>query len=295
MTTTSAPFAPAVEVPPRWEEAAVAPDGFFPGPPPLTAAARRFLLALALLFLAAVAACLNGSSVALWTAGSFLDIHPREVRPGLLLSTPKVQRADEWNVWTPAMLNQARQEPPFPVHNATLGPGATPLLMSLPARHYTMAFRPALWGFFFLPFDYAFSWYWNAKVFGLGAAVFLLGWTLTGGRFGWSVFTAVAVQFSPFVQWWFSTPAMLPEMIACWSLGLVAALALFAPGGGRRGRVLAAGAVAFCAVGFVLCCYPAFEIPLAHVGLCVLAGSLWQTRRWSWRGAAWLAGALLAA
>ena len=260
--------------------------------PALTLPARRLLAVLALLFAVCVAARINGASLAGWDRFMRTDLCIRDAPSGLLLSTPKNIRADEWAVWTPAMLNQARQQPSFPVHNPTLGPGATPLLMSLPARHYTMIFRPQLWGFFALPFDFAFSWYWNAKVFGLFAAIFLLAWVLTDGRFGWSVFAAVAIQFSPFVQWWFSTPAMLPEMLTCWALGLVAAITLFLPGRGGRRPILAAVALVFCGVNFALGCYPAFEVPLLHVGGCVLVGYLWQHGLFSWRGAALLAGSL---
>lgn len=256
--------------------------------PPLTRPAWRVLAALAILFVASVAACLNGSSSSFWSSGSLKDLRTRDVPNGLLLSLPKQIRGDEWSVWTPAMLNQARQHPSFPVENATLGPGATPLLLSLPARHYTMIFHPHLWGFFALPFDFAFSWYWNVKVFGLFAGMFLLCWALTDGRLGYALFGAMAVQFSPFVQWWFSTPAMMPEMLSWWALGLVAAMRLFLPGN----PLPAVGALTFCAAAFFLCCYPAFEIPLVYLGLCVLAGYLWQRGLFSWRGAVWVGAAV---
>ena len=267
-------------------------DVIRPDMPPLTWAARRFLLALALGFLAAVAFDLNGSSTACWQRSFPGDLRVTDAPTGVLAGVPKRIRGDEWFVWTPAFLSQARQPQPFPVSNPSLGPGVTPLLMSLPARHYTMLFRPQLWGFFVAPFDYAFSWYWNAKVFGLCAAMFLLCWTLTDGRFGLSIFGALAVQFSGFVQWWFSTPAMLPEMLASWAVAVLAALTFFQ---GRRRPAQAGAALVFvwATANFVLCCYPAFLIPLLHLGICLVVGYLWQQRRFSLRGTLWLAGALL--
>ena len=216
----------------------------------------------------------------------------RDARPGLLLGVPKHIRGDEWYVWTPAILSQARQPQPFPVSNPSLGPGVTPLLMSVPARHYTMLFRPQLWGYFCLPFDYAFAWNWNVKVFGLFAAMFVLFRVLTDGRFGLSVFGAVAVQFSGFVQWWFSTPAMLPEMLACWAVGIVAAVSFFTRRT-WRGHGLSAVAFVGSMANFFLCCYPAFIIPLLHLGVAIVAGYVWQKRLFSGRGAGWLAGALV--
>ncbi len=259
--------------------------------PPLTWVAKRFLLGVALLFLAAVACNLNGSSTTFWRSSGLGDIRVRDARLGLLLGVPKHIRGDEWFVWTPAILSQARQPQPFPVSNPSLGPGVTPLLMSLPARHYTMLFRPQLWGYFCLPFDYAFAWNWNAKVFGLFAAMFILFWTLTDRRFGLSVFGAVAVQFSGFVQWWFSTPAMLPEMLACWAVGIVAAVSFFTRRSWRW-QVLSAGVFVMSTANFCLCCYPAFIVPLLHLGMAVATGYLWQKRLFSKRGSLWLAGAL---
>ena len=267
-----------------------APRATRPGLPPLTRGARWVLLLTAILFVVATGLRLNGSSSAFWHSAGLRDIRVRDSRSGLLLGTPRQIRSDEWYVWTTAIFSQARQPQPFPVSNSSLGPGATPLLMSLPARHYTMCFRPQLWGYFFLPLDYAFAWYWNAKVCGMFAGLFLLCWTLTKGRLGLSVFGALAIQFSGFVQWWFSTPAMLPEMVACWSVGLVAALSLFQQGSWRR-RALAAVVLVGCLANFLLCCYPAFQVPLLHLAGCLLAGWVWQQRAFMWRGVGWLAGA----
>ena len=281
------------------------PDAAVPAPPaalaiptrrlpPLSWAAKRFLLLWGLLFLTAVACDLNGSSTTYWRSSGLGDIRVRDARIGLLAGLPKHIRGDEWYVWTPAIISQARQWPQsFPVSNPSLGPGVTPLLMSIPARHYTMFLRPQLWGYFVLPLDYAFSWNWNVKVFGLFAAMFGLFWVLTDGRFGLSIFGAVAVQFSGFVQWWFSTPAMLPEMLACWAVGIVAVVTLFTDRAWRW-QVFSAGVGVVSLANFFLCCYPAFIIPLLHLGIAVVAGYLWQKRLWSRRGTLWLAGVLVA-
>ena len=248
---------------------------------------------LGFFFLAAVLLDLNGSSTTYFRSSALRDIRVRDARLGILAGQPKHIRGDEWFVWTPAILSQARQLPqPFPVSNPSLGPGVTPLLMSIPARHYTMWFRPQLWGYFVLPFDYAFSWNWNVKVFGLFAAMFALFWTLTGGRFGLSIFGAVAVQFSGFVQWWFSTPAMLPEMLACWAVGILAALSFFTPRAWRW-QALSVGVFVVCTANFFLCCYPPFIVPLLHLGIVIVAGYLWQKRLWSRRGALLLGGAFV--
>src|SRR5438046_10151667 len=85
---------------------------------------------------------------------------------GLILSSPKHLRVDEWAIWTPAMLSQARQNPPFPIENPSLGAGRAPLLMSVPVAYYTTFFRPQLWGFFVFDFEHGFQFYCSRKVSG---------------------------------------------------------------------------------------------------------------------------------
>jgi len=139
---------------------------------------------------------------------------------GLILSSPKHLRVDEWAIWTPAMLSQARQNPPFPIENPSLGAGGAPLLMSVPVAYYTTFFRPQLWGFFVFDFEHRFSFYWCTKVFGLLLAV---AWALRqiGVRsYLLAIFGAIWVLFSSYVQWWFSSPGMLPEMITTWAICL---------------------------------------------------------------------------
>ncbi|MGI8890702.1 MAG: DUF7657 domain-containing protein, partial [Chthoniobacterales bacterium] len=145
---------------------------------------------------------------------------------GLLFSSPKRVRGDEWSVCTPAMLSQAKHVPPFPIENPSLGAGRTPLVMSMPVSYYTTFFRPQLWGFFLFDFERGFSFYWCCKIFAL---LFAIGWVLRriGLRSDWlTIFGAIWVLFSSYTQWWFSSPAMLPEMIASWALCLGCAVHL---------------------------------------------------------------------
>lgn len=234
---------------------------------------RWWWLAVALLFLSCVALKLNGSSIGRWRN---VVREPEPVR-GLLFSTPKKIRSDEWVVWTPSILSQARQTPPFPIENSSLGSGRAPLLMSVPVAYYTTFFRPQLWGFFLLDLERGFSFYWCAKVFGLLLAS---GWLLRqlGIRSrGLIAFGAVWIFFSSFVQWWFSSPAMLPEMVASWAICLGCVITLWQET--NRWKLTLAG-VSFVVFGlnFILCLYPPFQIPLVLLGLVLLAG-FWMERR----------------
>ncbi len=254
---------------------------------------RKALLVLlgvaVVIFLTLVAFRINGSSSSFW----YYDLHELKEAKGVIFGSPKPKRSDEWMIWTPAILAQLKHRPPMPVENPSLGAGKAPLLMSLPARHYTMLFRPQLWGFFFLDVERGFSWYWNAKIFGLLGALFLLLFALTSARIGRSMGGAVIISYSSFTQWWFSSPSMLPEMLASWSLALFCGGVLFQSVRWWQ-RILAAVVVVAAGINFLLCCYPPFEIPLLYLAIAICAGFVWQQRSLPRAGWVWAAGSLIA-
>jgi hypothetical protein len=227
----------------------------------------------AILFCLAVALELNGSSVGMWRD---LLTEPGVAR-GLIFSAPKRIRVDEWGVSTPSMLSQARQKPPFPIENSNLGAGRAPLIMNVPVAHYSTFFRPQFFGFFIFDFVRGFSFYWCAKFFGLLAAA---GWALRqiGVRSRLLViFGAVWVLFSSYVQWWFSSPTMLPDMLASWFVCLGCAVGFFKDRhlGKTMTRLLC---FIFFGINFVLCLYPPYQIPLVLLFIAVVVG-VWRENR----------------
>src|SRR5229473_1126983 len=159
-------------------------------------------LIVLLLFCACVALKLNGSSVGMWEE----ELSEREASKGLLLFKPQLIRTDEWLVWTPAALCQARQIPPFPIENPNLGPGRAPLLLNLPVAYYTTWFRPQLWGFFILDFERGFSFCWMAKIFALVLAPAWFLRQLGLRSLTLALFAGLWMLLS--LQWWLSSPAM---------------------------------------------------------------------------------------
>ena len=241
---------------------------------------RRLLAMVALLFLFAVALQIHGSSVAMWKT----MLNDASSPSGVLFSTPKEVRTDEWLGWTPAVLAQALHDPPFPVENANIGGGKAPLLVNLPVRHWSMFFRPQLYGFFLFDVETAYAFYWSVKVFGLFVSFFLLLRALTPGHFWLPLFGTGCVSFSAYTQWWFSSPPMLPEMLSCWALAILCVVCLFR-GSRPGGRVFAVVVLVIAGVNFTLCFYPPFQIPLAYLGAALLGGWFWQNRnaRLNWR------------
>jgi len=237
---------------------------------PLDGPGKWFLLGCAGLFVLAVSLRLNGSSVYMWKE----LLRDNTTSGGLLFSAPQGVRSDEWMVWTPAAI--AQYERGFPAENPALGAGKAPFLYNLPVRHYTMWFRPQLYGFFVLPFEWAYAWYWNVKVFGLLAAMFLLFWKLTGHSLI-AIFGSVWLFFSNYTQWWFSCPPMLPEMLASWALALVAAI-MIVETGRTWIRLCATAVFVITTLNFALCLYPPFQIPLIYLWLLTFGAFLYSRR-----------------
>ena len=178
---------------------------------------------------------------------------------------------------TPSMLSQVRHSPPFPIKNESLGGGLSPLLMNMPVAYYTTLFRPQLWGFFIFDFERAFSFYWCCKVFGLVLAMAWLLRQLGIKQTSLVCFGTTWIYFSSFVQWWFSTPAMLPEMLACWALMIGAALKMFRRASAAS-AVIAVCVFVFFGINFALCLYPGFQVPLLYVFAAVVIGC-WLERK----------------
>jgi hypothetical protein len=244
--------------------------------------ARRFLLLLLAGFLILTALNINGSSVALWSG----ILNERETVGALLFSHPREVRSDEWLVWTPSLLAQAKHQPAFPLENPALGAGRSPMLMNLPTRHYSTLFRPQLWGYFLFDIEHGYAWNWNMKIFGLLAAMFLLIRKLSDGSFWPALLGSAWIFCSSYIQWGFSCPPMLPEMLASWAFALWCVMKLCDSPPWKSAAALTAGLIV-AAVNFALSMYPPYQIPVAYLGVAILAGWFWKRRTAIPPGARW--------
>ena len=239
--------------------------------PKVPALLRWCGLGLLVLFCLCVALQLNGSSIGMWSN----LLSEKRVPSGLLFSSPKRVRGDEWGYLDPIDVVAGATTPPFPIENSNLGADRSPLIMSVPVAYYTTLFRPQLWGFFIFDFERGFSFYWCCKVFGL---LFASGWWLRqmGLRSrGLVIFGAIWIFFSSYTQWWFSSPAMLPEMITSWAVCLGCAVYFLRESNAWRIAAALAGFV-FFAINFVLCLYPPYQIPLLWLAVAILIGIWWE-------------------
>src|SRR5437016_2425492 len=232
---------------------------------------RSWLIAL-LFFCLCVALKLNGSSVGMWEQ----ELSERQASKGLLLFEPQPIRTDEWLVWTPAALSQARQMPRFPTENPNLGAGRAPLLLNLPVSYYTTWFRPQLWGFFIFDFERGFSFCWFAKIFALVLAPAWFLRQLGVRSLSLGLFPGAWIFLS--LQWWLSSPTMLPEMVATWAICTGCAIQFFTQASWWR-LAIAFSAFIYFGANFVLCFYPPAQIPLLYLMAAVIVGFVLERRQ----------------
>jgi hypothetical protein len=228
---------------------------------------NRIVAGLILLYVVASVAKLNGSSTALWRGLADRQNPAADV----ILGKARDIRSDEWLVHTPWIWSQAEQKPSFPVSNRNIGNGVAPLLTNVPARHWTMLFRPQMWGFFFLDRERAFAFNWNFKWFALLLSGFLFLRIIARGNNLLALSGALLLLFSNYMQWFFSTPTCMPEMIAMVFFALWAVHIMGA--GSSRWAIVGGGFVLLISIEqFVFCAYPRFQIPLVYLAVALLLG-----------------------
>ncbi len=238
---------------------------------PIDSAAVLFYLGCLALFFGGAAADLNGSS-----ADIFPAIYHHGVETHFWLGNPRGSRADEWNVVTPDILNQAFRAHRFETVQSELGAHSVALIGNIPARHVSTLFRPQFWPFFALPVDYAFASYWQFKALLLLVGTFTWLLLITRSTF-WSAAGSLWFFFSAAIQWNYSWPSALPEMIGLACLDIVFACYLTI---GRRWVPLAIASLgtAICTINFTLCGYLPHMIPLCWVVFPFFAG--WCIANW---------------
>ena len=223
----------------------------------------RYAIALVLFFIL-VAAKLHGSSLPAWDHFIKEKIDPSE--KSLLLGKPWEVRSDEWVAQTPMYLSQTQSKGFFPVINPSIRSDGENMLVSYyaPVFDITLIGKPFNWGFLLLGKEYGLSWYWWSKLLLLLLLSYELCLLLTGGKELLSALGAFWIAFSPFVQWWFSTP--LVDLII-YSQALIVAACRYLTATNRRTRLFLAAVLASCATGFILSFYPPFQVSLGYLVL----------------------------
>lgn len=227
---------------------------------------RRIVVAFAsILAVGTLYVCLNlnQSSVGIWES-----VFPnRPVQQPIDLGTPKRIRSDEWTVQTPWALNQVLNG--YPRHNPNIGGESAPILAAMPLGGALGLPQLKFWGFHLFTPDRGFSWWWAYKSFGMVAAFLWMFLLLTRGNLSASLLGSTWIYASSFTQWWFSSS--LPEIAIAFAIAVTGAIyALYS----RRRILIAMGCalVVYAVTNLMLHLYPPAIVPLAYLGMFVLAG-----------------------
>lgn len=191
---------------------------------------------------------------------------------GLITGIPRSIRSDEWLIHSSFVVAQYKKG--FPVENEALGYGKIPLLFRLPVYDILSEIKPALWGYYFLDIERAFSWEWNFKIFPFLMVSFLFLLLLTGNNFTISLFGSLWLLLSTSVQWW----SMNTEVFSYGCCSLISFIYILLS---EKTKSIVANGLIFIlsAYSFVMVIYPAYQVPLAYLLLAILAGIFFKYRK----------------
>ena len=226
------------------------------------------LTILLLISISFILAEINFSSIDYWYTLSPL-VQPH----GLLLGQPRGIRSDEWLFWTTDLFSQIHSKVPFQIHNFSIGNGNAPLLMNLPAYHFSMLFRPQFWAFFFLNQETAFSIYWIFKTFFLFGSSLLLFLIILDNSFLLSFTGAFWLFFSSFTQWWIG--GAINDVLVIWNILAISSIYLLFSK--KLLNILISGCICLImGINFVLIFYPPYQIPLTYLLISILVGCIFR-------------------
>lgn len=208
----------------------------------------------------------SGSSVAQW-AVTLGDGTPFD---GTLWGIPREMRSDEWATFTANSFSQSYTGYAAVSDIIHAAPTNVTLVNPYPAWTLATLFRPFLWGFMLLGSECGLAFYWSARVVALCLVSYEFGRWMTRDDRWLSAAYALLVGFAPMIQWWFAVNAIV-EMFVFGQL-LVLLFAGYLRVRGWKARWLVALGLAYCAGGYALVMYPAWQIPMCFVfGACGVA------------------------
>ena len=194
--------------------------------------------------------------------------------PRLLFGSPRAVRSDEWLVqqsWVVAQSNSGYGDTNF------LFPGGSDMtvLAEIPSWHWSSLFRPHLWGYLLFGLDVGIAWFWWVPALILTVGCYLLVVTVLPRRPITAALIAVAIYFTPMLQWFYSPSVVTP---AGWALLTMAGVVWILRDPRRWLRVVWAVVIGYLAVTTAMGMYVPFILPSLSVVLVFCFGYL--ARRW---------------
>jgi hypothetical protein len=205
---------------------------------------------------------------------SMLHGNTTEYVPSVLFGRPQGIRADEWAIEKPYYFAQAMNGLPYYNQNLAVGGADMVVYAFAPVANPMILARPDLWGFLFLPVEYAFSFYWFSKIIALFMGAFELFRVLVpqSRNAGWC---AVAFTFSPVNQWFLSQGFIEAIIAGMFFVALWNQLLLRTTIGAK---ILAAIGCCLFANMYIYAMYPASQIPFGYIFLAMAIYVTWKNK-----------------
>lgn len=239
-----------------------------------------FFFPAVLLALLVLATLLRISGTSTGVYGYLMDSHPGQ---GFLEGQARTVRSDEWAVNTPFVVAQTKNN--FQMNNKNIGTGQDmAVVLDVPYKDWSTAFRPQNLAFFILPVEFAFAFKWWLLAVLLLLAVYSFILQIYPSRYLLASLLSLAFFFSPFIQWWYQSITLLP---IAYSLIAVSLAYNFIRTTSRRAFIAYGIALSYTLTCFALVMYPAFQIGAVLVALSLFIGilygekgipSLWRKR-----------------
>ena len=198
----------------------------------------------------------------------------------LLFSKPREIRADEWIVNTQMVIAQENNN--YARINENIGKGQDmSVVLDVPYKEWSQAFRPQNLSFFVMPFDFAFAFKWWLMAYLLMVSCYFFVLALLPGRRLVAAMLAVALLFGAMIQWWYQFITLAPVY---YSLFLATAAIQLVRAKRLLHTILWGGLIAYLAACFALVLYPPFQVACGLALAAFLAGYLPQGFRGKPRG-----------
>lgn len=221
---------------------------------------RRYIIALFLLIIM-VAGKFHFSSMGFYD-GMLLG-NTVDYKQTTLLGVPRGIRGDEWATEKPYYFAQAASSVDFSYYNNNLMENGCDMVVSAfaPVKDIIILSRPDLWGFFFLPPDYAFSAYWWIKIILLFMSSLEFFYYISGKK-QYAVLGSVLVMFALPIQWWFSQ--QMVYMTISSQLGIVMLGRYFLEKSIYK-SLFYVSVFAWMVLVYIMSLYPAISVPLGYI------------------------------
>ncbi len=221
---------------------------------------HRYLIGL-VAFVIMVIFKLNFSSIGWWS-----NVIPSDNNT-TVVGIQRSIRSDEWLVQTPFFLAQSMNNKFYPRTNDNVRYDGQNMLMVYPAPVFdiTLISKPMNWGFFIFGRDRGLSWYFAMTTILLLLFSIEFISILTNKDKLLSLSGGIMIAISPAIMWWYSSNAII--YLSAFAIMIIFHYYMKNLESSIYKKIWLAICMVSAVTGFVLCFYPALQVPILYIVL----------------------------